>query len=145
MAAGERTDVARILVVDDEASIVDAVATSLRYEGFQVEEARSGREALEAVERFKPDLLILDLRLPDIGGLEVSRRLRERGVEAPILFLSATGALDEGAHALREGGNDCVTKPFSLDEISVRAHAMLESAGPRPRPRSSFSERNAAS
>jgi two-component system, OmpR family, response regulator len=125
MPGGQRAEAARILVVDDEASIVDAVATALRYEGFAVEEARNGGDALAAVERFKPNLLILDWRLPDIEGIDVCRRLRARGLETPILFLTATDGVEDKAEALTAGGSDYVTKPFSLDEISTRAHAIL--------------------
>jgi two-component system OmpR family response regulator len=129
MPGGRRAEAARILIVDDEASIVDAVATALRYEGFTVEEARNGRDALAAVERFEPNLLILDWRLPDIEGIDICRRLRARGLETPILFLTATDGIEDKAEALSAGGNDYVTKPFSLDEISTRARAILLRAG----------------
>lgn len=132
MPGEQRAEAARILVVDDEASIVDAVATALRYEGFTVEEARDGRDALAAVERFEPDLLILDWRLPDIQGIEVLRRIRERGLQTPILFLTATDTVEDKAEALGAGGDDYLTKPFSLDEISARARALLRAAGGGP-------------
>ena len=90
----------RILVVDDEASIVDAVATALRYEGFEVEEATTGREALSAVARFDPDLIVLDWMLPDVEGIEVGRKLRERGNRNAILFLTAKDAVENKVEAV---------------------------------------------
>ena len=119
----------RILVVDDEASIVDAVATALRYEGYAVEEALSGRAALEAVARFEPDLVVLDWMLPDIEGIEVGRRLRERGFKTAVLFLTAKDATEHKVEALRAGGDDYVTKPFSLAEIVARVQAILRRTG----------------
>jgi len=115
----------KILVVDDETSIVDAVATALRYEGFEVEEAATGREALSAVARFDPDLIVLDWMLPDIDGIEVGRRLREQGRRNAILFLTAKDAVENKVEALRAGGDDYVTKPFSLAEIVARTQAIL--------------------
>src|SRR5262249_55084744 len=129
---GERNG-ARILVVDDEPSIVDAVATALRYEGFEVEEAVSGRDALAAGPRFEPDLVVLDWMLPDIEGIEVGRRLRERGFDTAILFLTAKDAVENKVDALRAGGDDYVTKPFSLAEVVARVHAILRrTAGSLP-------------
>src|SRR5580765_707982 len=123
----------RILVVDDETSIVDAVATALRYEGFEVEEAATGREALAAVARFDPDLIVLDWMLPDIEGIEVGRRLRERGQRNAILFLTAKDAVENKVDALRAGGDDYVTKPFSLAEVVARVQAILRrTAGDLP-------------
>jgi two-component system OmpR family response regulator len=116
---------AKILVVDDEPSIVDAVATALRYEGFEVEEAVNGRDALAAVVRCEPDLVVLDWMLPDVDGIEVGRRLRERGFKTAILFLTAKDSVEHKVEALRAGGDDYVTKPFSLAEIVARVHAIL--------------------
>jgi two-component system, OmpR family, response regulator len=115
----------KILVVDDEPSIVDAVATALRYEGFAVEEATTGRAALSAVARFDPDLIVLDWMLPDIEGIEVGRRLRSQGFKTAVLFLTAKDATEHKVEALRAGGDDYVTKPFSLAEIVARIHAIL--------------------
>jgi two-component system OmpR family response regulator len=115
----------RILVVDDEPSIVDAVATALRYEGFEVEEAAGGREALRTMAAREPDLVVLDWMLPDLDGLEVGRRLRERGHKSAILFLTAKDAVEDKVEALRAGGDDYVTKPFSLAEIVARVQAIL--------------------
>jgi two-component system OmpR family response regulator len=114
-----------ILVVDDEPSIVDAVATALRYEGFVVEEARSGRDALSAAARVDPDLIVLDWMLPDIDGLEVGRRLRDGGFNTAVLFLTAKDAVSNKVAALRAGGDDYVTKPFSLAELVARVQAIL--------------------
>jgi two-component system OmpR family response regulator len=119
----------RILVVDDEPSIVDAVATALRYEGYEVEEATNGRDALEAVVRTEPDLVVLDWMLPDIEGIEVGRRLRARGFQTAILFLTAKDATENKVEALRAGGDDYVTKPFSLAEIVARIQAILRRTG----------------
>ena len=115
----------RILVVDDEPSIVDAVATALRYEGFEVDEAKAGREALRAVAEREPDLVVLDWMLPDLEGIEVGRRMRERGFKSAILFLTAKDGVENKVEALRAGGDDYVTKPFSLAEIVARVQAIL--------------------
>jgi two-component system OmpR family response regulator len=123
----------RILVVDDEQSIVDAVATALRYEGYEVDEAYTGRDALKAVARFEPDLIVLDWMLPDIEGIEVGRRLRAQGVKTAVLFLTAKDATENKVEALRAGGDDYVTKPFSLAEIVARIQAILRrTAGDLP-------------
>jgi len=119
----------RILVVDDEASIVDAVATALRYEGFEVDEARTGREALSAAVQLEPDLVVLDWMLPDLEGIEVGRRLRAQGLKTAILFLTAKDAVENKVEALRAGGDDYVTKPFSLAEVVARVQAILRRTG----------------
>ena len=107
----------RVLVVDDEPSIVDAVATSLRYEGFTVDEAMTGRKALAQAQEDPPDLVILDVMLPDLDGLEVTRRLRQDGVRVPVLFLTARDTLSDKLAGLTVGGDDYVTKPFALAEV----------------------------
>ena len=123
----------RILVVDDEQSIVDAVATALRYEGYEVSEASTGREALSAVARYQPDLVVLDWMLPDIEGIEVGRRLRAQGFKTAVLFLTAKDSTENKVEALRAGGDDYVTKPFSLAEIVARIQAILRrTAGDLP-------------
>ena len=119
----------RILVVDDEPSIVDAVATSLRYEGFDVEEASNGRMALAAAEQRPPDLVVLDIMLPDLDGLEVTRRLRSDGMRMPVLFLTARDALEDKIAGLTVGADDYVAKPFALAEIIARVHAVLRRTG----------------
>jgi len=119
----------RILVVDDEPSIVDAVATALRYEGYDVEEALNGRDALAAVARREPDLIVLDWMLPDLEGIEVGRRLRAQGFKSAVLFLTAKDATENKVEALRAGGDDYVTKPFSLAELVARVQAILRRTG----------------
>jgi two-component system, OmpR family, response regulator len=126
---GRTNAVSRILVVDDEPSIVDAVATCLRYEGFEVEEARTGRAAMSAAQERAPDLIILDVMLPDLDGLEVTRRLRSDGVRSPVLFLTARDALEDKLAGLTVGGDDYVTKPFALAEIVARSRAILRRSG----------------
>ena len=120
---------ARILVVDDEPSIVDAVSTALRYEGYDVAEAIDGRTAITAVATDEPDLVVLDWMLPDLPGIEVGRRLRERGFKTAILFLTAKDAVEDKVEALRAGGDDYVTKPFSLAELVARVEAVLRRTG----------------
>jgi two-component system, OmpR family, response regulator len=115
----------KVLVVDDETSIADAVATALRYEGFEVREAATGKGAISAVVEFEPDLVVLDWMLPDVEGIEVGRRLRERGFETAILFLTAKDSVENKIAALRAGGDDYVTKPFSLAEVVARVQAIL--------------------
>jgi two-component system OmpR family response regulator len=121
---------AKILVVDDEPSIVDAVGTALRYEGFDVQDATTGRDALASVTRAEPDLIVLDWMLPDLDGIEVARRLRERGYKSAILFLTAKDAVQNKVDALRGGGDDYVTKPFSLAELVARVQAVLRRTTP---------------
>ena len=116
---------AQILVVDDEPSIVDAVATTLRYEGFDVREATTGRSALNAAQESPPDLIVLDVMLPDLDGLEVTRRLRADGIRVPVLFLTARDSVEDKVAGLTVGGDDYVTKPFSLAEVVARARAIL--------------------
>jgi len=120
---------AKILVVDDEASIVDAVATALRYEGFDVRSEANGRDAIAAAVDFDPDLIVLDWMLPDVDGIEVGRRLRARGFETAILFLTAKDSVEDKVDALRAGGDDYVTKPFSLAEVVARVQAILRRTG----------------
>ena len=115
----------QVLVVDDEPSIVDAVATALRYEGFDVQVATTGRSALTAAQEAPPDLIVLDIMLPDLDGLEVTRRLRADGIKVPILFLTARDSIDDKLAGLAIGGDDYVTKPFSLAEVVARTRAIL--------------------
>jgi two-component system OmpR family response regulator len=124
----------RVLVVDDEASITDLVATVLRYEGFEVAVAGNGWDALRTAQSFAPELVILDLMLPDHDGFEVHRRLRDRGIHAPVIFLTARDATEDKVRGLTIGGDDYVTKPFSLEELVARIRAVLRrSAGARDR------------
>ena len=121
----------RVLVVDDEASIVDAVATALRYEGFEVVEAGTGRIGLATAQTENLDLIILDVMLPDIDGFEFARRLRADGVSTPILFLTAKDSLEDKVKGFGAGADDYVTKPFSLAEIVLRTRAIIgRASGP---------------
>ena len=115
----------RVLVVDDDALIVDAVAMAFRYEGFEVAKASTGVDALAIAGSWDPDLIVLDWALPDIQGVDVGRQLRREGRTAAILFLTAKDTLEHKVEALRAGGDDYVTKPFGLEEVVARAHAIL--------------------
>jgi two-component system OmpR family response regulator len=115
----------RVLVVDDERGITDLVAMGLRYEGLTVQTAESGREALRAVETFQPDLLILDVMLPDIDGFEVLRRLSGSHPRLPVVFLSARGELEDKLRGFTLGGDEYITKPFSMEELVIRTRAIL--------------------
>ncbi len=115
----------RVLVVDDEASIADLLCTSLRFVGFDVRDAATGQEALRLAEQFRPELMVLDVMLPDIDGLEVCRRMRARGQDTPVVFLSARDRSEDKIGGLTIGGDDYVTKPFSLEELIARVHAVL--------------------
>jgi len=116
---------ARVLVVDDEDSITDLVATALRYVGFEVAVASNGRQALERATSFRPELVVLDVMLPDLDGFEVVRRLRSDGVRVPVVFLTARDATEDKVAGLTIGGDDYVTKPFSLEELVARVRAVL--------------------
>ena len=125
---------ARILVVDDEAYITDLVRMALRYEGFEVAAAASGREALAQAARFEPDLVVLDVMLPDMEGLEVCRRLRAGHGPLPVVFLTAKDATEDKVAGLTVGGDDYVTKPFSLEELVARIRAVLRRTRPARSP-----------
>ena len=118
-------DKARILVVDDEPNITELVAMALRYEGFDVDIAASGRAALEAATSTPPQLIVLDVMLPDLEGFDVARRLKQSGHDVPILFLTARDATEDKVRGLTIGGDDYVTKPFSIEELVARMHAIL--------------------
>jgi two-component system OmpR family response regulator len=120
----------RVLVVDDEQYIRDLVGTALRYEGFEVTEADTGRAALNAVGMARPDLVVLDVMLPDLDGLEVTRRLRSEGVRVPVVFLTARDATEDKVVGLTVGGDDYLTKPFSLEELVARVRAVLRRTQP---------------
>jgi two-component system OmpR family response regulator len=115
----------RILVVDDEASITELVAMALRYEGFEPEVAHNGVEALAKTNSFRPGLIVLDIMLPDIEGFEIARRLRSERSKVPILFLTARDASQDKVRGLTIGGDDYVTKPFSVEELVARIRAIL--------------------
>ncbi len=115
----------RILVVDDEENITDLVATALRYERFEVEVAHTGRQAMRAVSSFRPHLIVLDVMLPDWDGFEVTKRLAGQRERVPVLFLTARDATGDRVRGLTLGGDDYVTKPFSLEELIARIRAIL--------------------
>ena len=116
---------AKLLVVDDEFNILELLATSLRFAGFEVVTAGNGREAIEKAENEQPDLIVLDVMMPGMDGFEVTRRLRDAGRTYPVLFLTAKDATEDKVAGLGAGGDDYVTKPFSLDEVIARIRAIL--------------------
>ena len=118
---------ARVLVVDDERSITDLLSMALRYEGLEVEVANAGRPALEAITRFRPQLVVLDVMLPDLSGFEVLERMTRDGIggRVPVLFLTARDTLDDKLRGFTLGGDDYMTKPFSVEELIVRVRAIL--------------------
>ncbi|HEY5390313.1 MAG TPA: response regulator transcription factor [Solirubrobacteraceae bacterium] len=118
-----------ILVVDDEPNIVDVIAMALRYEGFEVESAANGADAIAAVAARRPQLLILDVMLPDLDGFEVARRLAGAHIDVPIIFLTARDSTEDKVHGLTVGGDDYVTKPFSLEELVARIRTILRRTG----------------
>ncbi|ADB52921.1 response regulator transcription factor [Conexibacter woesei] len=119
----------RVLVVDDEPNIVDVISMALRYQGFEVASASSGAEALAQVRQFRPHLLLLDVMLPDMEGFEVARRLGAERARVPIVFLTARDATDDRVRGLTLGGDDYVTKPFSLEELVARIRTILRRTG----------------
>jgi two-component system, OmpR family, response regulator len=119
----------RILVVDDEPNIVDVVSMALRFQGFQVESAGTGADALSAVTAFKPHLIVLDIMLPDMEGFDVAQRLGAQRARVPIIFLTARDATDDKIRGLTLGGDDYVTKPFSLEELVARIRSILRRSG----------------
>ncbi len=119
----------RVLVVDDEPNIVDVVSMALRFHGFAVESALTGHGALEAVAEFRPQLIVLDVMLPDMGGFQIAERLRARRLGIPIIFLTARDATEDKLRGLTTGGDDYVTKPFSLDELIARIRNILRRTG----------------
>jgi two-component system OmpR family response regulator len=118
-----------VLVVDDEPNIVEVVTMALRFQGFDVESAASGREALAAVTRFKPHLMVLDVMLPDMEGFEVASRLGAQRAGVPIIFLTARDATEDKVRGLTGGGDDYMTKPFSLEELVARIRTILRRTG----------------
>jgi two-component system OmpR family response regulator len=116
---------ARVLVGDDEQNITELLAMAFRYEGFDVEEAASGGEALERVSANPPSLIVLDVMMPGMDGFEVVKKLREQGRSTPVLFLTAKDTTKDAVEGLTLGADDYVTKPFSLEEVIARARAVL--------------------
>jgi two-component system, OmpR family, response regulator len=125
----------RVLVVDDETTLAELLSMALRYEGWQVRSAGDGTGAVRAAREFRPDAVVLDVMLPDIDGLEVLRRLRADAPEVPVLFLTAKDAVEDRITGLTAGGDDYVTKPFSLEEVVARLRGLMRRAarvGSRP-------------
>lgn len=119
----------RILAVDDEQMLTDLLAMALRMEGWEVRTASSGLEALQVARDFEPDALVLDIMMPDLDGMSVLRRLRESGNLVPVLFLTAKDAVGDRIAGLTAGGDDYVTKPFSLEEVIARLRAIIRRTG----------------
>ncbi|WP_051722610.1 response regulator transcription factor [Streptomyces albus] len=131
----------RILVVDDERYLADLVATALRYEGFDTAVAGSGSAATAQVQAFRPHLIVMDVMLPDGSGIDTTRKLRRAGCEAPVVFLTARDATEDKIAGLTVGGDDYVTKPFSLEELIARIRAVLRrTARPEERTRLTFAD-----
>jgi two-component system OmpR family response regulator len=129
------TEARRLLVVDDEEALADMVSTALRFAGYDVRSVQSGFDAMRAVKAEEPHLLVLDVNLPDVDGFEVCRRLRRDGHTMPVIFLTARDGLDDLRTGFRQGGDDYLTKPFSLEELSLRIEALLRrSMGDRNAP-----------
>jgi two-component system OmpR family response regulator len=132
----------RLLVVEDEPNLLEVLAGSLRYAGFDAVTASTGQEALTEARRHRPDAVVLDVMLPDMDGFEVLRRLRA-SVPVPVLFLTAADATEDKIRGLTIGGDDYITKPFSLDEVIARIHAVLRrqhGSGAPPAPRLAFAD-----
>jgi two-component system, OmpR family, response regulator len=125
-------DSPRVLVVDDEPNIRDLVEVALRFHGFEVTTAATGEEALTRARDDGPRLIVLDVMLPDLDGFEVCRRLRGRGDETPVIFLTARDTPTDTVTGLTLGGDDYVTKPFSVDALVARVRAVLRRSGREP-------------
>lgn len=119
----------RVLVVDDEALLADLLSSALRYEGWDVTTATTGLAAVRAAAETGPDVVVLDIMLPDIDGLEVLRRIRKDRPTVPVLFLTARDSVADRVAGLTAGGDDYVTKPFSLEEVVARLRALLRRSG----------------
>jgi two-component system OmpR family response regulator len=115
----------KVLIVDDEPNIRDLLSTSLRFAGFSVHAVGNGADAVNAAEKGAPDIILLDVMLPDMNGFSVTKKIRSMGITAPVLFLTARDETEDKITGLTVGGDDYMTKPFSLDEIVARIHAIL--------------------
>ncbi|MBA9006115.1 response regulator transcription factor [Thermomonospora cellulosilytica] len=135
MTAAENGRPQRVLVVDDEPDIRDLVQVALRFHGFSPVAAATGAEALRLAGRERPDLVVLDVMLPDLDGFEVCRRLRAAGRDVPVIFLTARDTPSDTVTGLTLGGDDYVTKPFSIEALVARIRAVLRRAAPPPAPR----------
>jgi len=121
----------RVLVVDDEVNIAELISMALRYEGWQVATAHTGTKAVRAAKDHRPDAIVLDVMLPDIDGFEVLRRVRSTLPDVPVLFLTARDAVEDRVAGLTAGGDDYVTKPFSIEELVARLRGLMRRAGAR--------------
>ncbi len=119
----------RVLTVDDEASLTELLTMAMRYEGWEVATADSGLTAVQAAREVRPDVIVLDMMLPDFDGLEVMRRIRTEQPDVPVVFLTARDAVDDRISGLTAGGDDYVTKPFSLEELIARLRGLLRRTG----------------
>jgi two-component system OmpR family response regulator len=122
----------QLLLVDDEENLRSMLTAALRHSGFDVDVAASGREALERVPESRPDVVVLDVMMPDLDGFEVCRRIRNDGSQVPVLFLTARDAIDDKVRGLTLGGDDYLVKPFSLEELVARVEALLRRSGHEP-------------
>ncbi|MEP9395424.1 response regulator transcription factor [Gordonia sp. VNQ95] len=120
---------AKVLVVDDEANIRELLSVSLKFQGYEVETAAGGPEAIDRCRNFKPDVLVLDVMMPGMDGFGLLRRLRADGIAAPALYLSAKDSVEDKINGLTIGGDDYVTKPFSLEEVVARLQVLLRRSG----------------
>jgi len=125
---------ARLLVVEDDPNIRELLSASLRFAGFAVDAVTTGAEAVTAGREAKPDLIVLDVMLPDYDGFEVIKRLRETGIRVPVVFLTARDGTEDKVRGLTAGGDDYVTKPFSLEELTARIRAVLRRTAGDPGP-----------
>ncbi|AXT85701.1 DNA-binding response regulator [Aeromicrobium sp. A1-2] len=119
----------RVLVVDDEINIAELLQMALRYEGWDIQMAHTGRQAVTAAKEFGPDAIVLDMMLPDFDGMEVLRKVRADAPEIPVLFLTARDSVEDRVAGLTAGGDDYVTKPFSLEEVVARLRGLMRRAG----------------
>lgn len=132
---------AKLLVVEDDPNIVELLSASLRFAGFEVRTATSGSQGVAAFTERRPDLVVLDVMLPDLDGFEVIRRMRADGVRTPVVFLTARDATEDKIRGLTLGGDDYVTKPFSLEELTARIRAVLRrTAGEAASPQLEFAD-----
>ena len=121
----------RVLVVDDEVNIAELISMALRYEGWDITTAHTGNKAVREAKDHRPDAIVLDVMLPDIDGLEVLRRIRSSQPDVPVLFLTARDAVEDRVAGLTAGGDDYVTKPFSIEELVARLRGLMRRAGAR--------------
>jgi len=119
----------RVLVVDEEAPLTDLLTLALQFEGWNVETLATGNDAVAVARRFLPDAILLDMMLPDVNGVEVVERLRESGITVPVIFLTGRSALEDRLAAFAAGGDDYITKPFSLEEVTDRLRDVFRRVG----------------